>query len=274
VSPIDALDRAKHRTANTPLSGRTGVTFESGKAMALTNQHLNNLKTYIKNIPVIGPTAKKLARLPVVARARRLAFPGSAAYWETRYRYGGTSGAGSYGRLAQFKAAVLNEFVRAKNIRTVIEFGCGDGAQVELARYPEYVGIDVAALSVKACSARFAHDSTKRFYLAAAFPTSLGKFDLSLSLDVIYHLVEDHVFDSYMNSLFARSRSYVIIYSSNYDTTTNSSHVRHRKFTTWIAENARDWRSEGHVPNSFPWDPNRPDDTSFADFYFFARQGL
>ena len=78
---------------------------------------INDLKSLIKSIPLIGPTARKFARLPVVARARSLAFPGSASYWELRYRNGGTSGAGSYGRLAEFKAEVLNEFVRVKGIR-------------------------------------------------------------------------------------------------------------------------------------------------------------
>jgi SAM-dependent methyltransferase len=173
--------------------------------------------------------------------------------------------------LAEFKAVTLNEFVRARNIRNVLELGCGDGAQLELAKYSDYVGIDVAAVSVERCRSRFAADPTKRFYLADNVPDNLGKFDLSLSLDVIYHLVEDHVFDSYMNSLFARSQHHVVIYASDYDARTDSPHVRHRKFTAWIAQNARDWRPAGYLANPFPWDPIRPEDTSFADFHFFAR---
>ncbi len=233
---------------------------------------INDLKSLIKSIPLIGPTARKFARLPVVARARNLAFPGSASYWELRYRNGGTSGAGSYGRLAEFKAEVLNEFVRAKGVRTVIEFGCGDGAQLELASYPEYVGIDVATISIERCSTRFAHDSTKRFYLAEALPRDFGAFDLALSLDVIFHLVEDRVFDSYMRSLFARAKHHVVIYSSNYDALSASPHVRHRKFTDWIAKRAPGWKPAGYLPNRFPFDPSRTEETSFADFYFFSRQ--
>jgi hypothetical protein len=223
-------------------------------------------------MPVIGPTAKKLARLPIVRRARFLGFPGSASYWEARYRDGSTSGAGSYGRLAEFKAEILNDFVRTNDIRTVIEFGCGDGAQLELARYPQYFGVDVATLSIKRCLTRFTHDPTKRFYLANALPNDLGKFDLSLSLDVVYHLVEDAVFEAHMRSLFAASQRHVAIYASNYDALTDAPHVRHRKFTAWVAENARDWQQSDYVPNRFPFDPARPDDTSFADFYFFARR--
>jgi cyclopropane fatty-acyl-phospholipid synthase-like methyltransferase len=238
----------------------------------LRNERADNLKRFIKSIPFVGPTARKLAQLPIVRRARHLGFRGSASYWEARYRDGSTSGAGSYGRLAEFKATILNDFVQTNDIRTVIEFGCGDGAQLELARYPRYVGVDVATVSVERCSERFAHDTTKRFYLASALPSDLGKFDLVLSLDVIYHLVEDAVFDSYMRSLFSASQRHVVIYASNYEALTDAPHVRHRKFTDWIAKNARDWQPAGFVPNRFPFDPRRPDNTSFADFHFFAGQ--
>lgn len=37
-----------------------------------------------------------------------------------------------------------NDFVRARGIDSVIEFGCGDGAQLALAEYPAYGGIDVS----------------------------------------------------------------------------------------------------------------------------------
>ena len=52
---------------------------------------------------------KKVARrLPPVAAAYwklwGMRFPGTRAYWEKRYRAGGSSGPGSYGRLAHFKA--------------------------------------------------------------------------------------------------------------------------------------------------------------------------
>ena len=45
----------------------------------------------------------------------------------------------------------------------------------------------------------------------------MRKADLSLSLDVIYHLVEDDVFEYYMRTLFEASNGYVIIYASDSD---------------------------------------------------------
>ena len=232
----------------------------------------STVKNLIKGVPVIGSTAGRIARWNLFLRARNLAFPGSGSFWESVYVNGGTSGPGSYGRLAEFKAEVLNEFVHAKNIASVIEFGCGDGAQLQLAKYPRYVGVDVAARSVARCSSLFADDPTKRFYHLDSLPTQIGEFDLAISLDVIYHLVENSVFDTYMCRLFESSQRYVIIYSSNHDAFTQAPHVRHRKFTTWIAKNATDWRPDGLVANRFPSDPTRPEETSFADFYFFARK--
>lgn len=234
----------------------------------------SRLKNFIKGIPVVGPTAGKIAQLPVFARARNLAFEGSGSYWESVYRKGETSGPGSYGRLAEFKAEILNEFVQAKNIQSVIEFGCGDGAQLRLANYPQYVGVDVATVSVARCSSLFASDSTKRFYLVNAVPADIGKFDLAMSLDVIYHLVENSVFDTYMRRVFDCSQRYVAIYSSDYDALTRAPHVRHRKFTTWIAKNVPDWQRAGFVANRFPADPAQPEETSFADFHFFARKDV
>jgi len=40
----------------------------------------------------------------------------SAKYWEARYRNGGTSGAGSQGRLVAYKAAVINSIIALNGI--------------------------------------------------------------------------------------------------------------------------------------------------------------
>jgi SAM-dependent methyltransferase len=236
--------------------------------------HRSTLKDFVKGIPLVGPTAGRIAQLPIFARVRNLSFQGSGAFWESVYREGGTSGPGSYGRLARFKAEILNDFVQAKRIQSVIEFGCGDGAQLQLAKFPRYVGVDVATGSIQRCSTLFAQDPTKQFFLVDELPKAIGKFDLGLSLDVIYHLVENNVFGVYMRRLFDLSERYVIVYSSNLDAFTQAPHVRHRKFTSWIEKNAREWRQDGFVPNRFPFDPKRadPKETSHADFYFFTRK--
>jgi SAM-dependent methyltransferase len=234
--------------------------------------HSGRLKAVVASTPLLGAVARSVAKIPVVeSLRRRFGFQGSSSYWEKRYRLGGSSGSGSFGRLAEFKAHTLNEYVEKNDIQSVIEFGCGDGAQLALARYPRYVGIDITEGSISACRKRFAGDAAKSFYVTDQMPSGLGRFDLVLSLDVIYHLVEDEVYDAYMRSLFAQADRVVAIYSSNSTDPSDAPHVRHWNFTEWIKANQPQWRKTGYLPNFFPYDPARPSDTSFADFYFFEK---
>lgn len=46
-------------------------------------------------------------------------------YWEETYRSGETSGRGSYGVLAEFKAEVVNGLIQREGIHRVIEFDVG-----------------------------------------------------------------------------------------------------------------------------------------------------
>ena len=193
----------------------------------------------------------------------------SGDYWSKRYRDGGNSGAGSYGRLADFKAEVLNDFVIEHEVQSVIEFGCGDGNQLSLAQYPHYLGFDVAAESVALCKDRFQDDSAKDFALVKDYGQQKG--DLVLSLDVIFHLVEDLVFHEYMARLFGASERYVVIYSSNYEGRDPAIHVRHRQFTKWVEDHQRDFKLIGHIPNRYPQKNGWRQDESFCDFYLYEK---
>jgi hypothetical protein len=224
-------------------------------------------KSAIRNMPLVGRLSYIIWPSP---KGQKLAFESSSQYWEERYRRGGNSGAGSYNRLAAFKAEVLNRFVEDNHTQTIIEFGCGDGAQLKLARYPSYVGVDVSETVLGLTRAKFASVDTYRFIhtsQVAAEPTA----DLTLSLDVIYHLVEDEAFNGYMRDLFAKSHRHVIVYSSNEEKDWTSPHVRHRRFADWVERNAPEFRLKQHIPNSYPFDPADPDNTSFADFFIFER---
>lgn len=224
----------------------------------------------IARVPLLAPLADGAAAL-----LSRLRFRGSGAYWEARYAAGSTSGAGSYGNLATFKAEILNDFVERHAIGTVIEFGCGDGNQLSLARYPAYIGLDVARSAIQLCARRFDGDRSKSFFVydPAGFVDHHGLFraELALSLDVLYHLVEDAVFDRYMRSLFDAGERFVIVYSSNYDAPVRrAAHVRHRRFTDWVEHQMPEWRLIEHLPNRYPAHPGQGGG-SFADFFIFER---
>ena len=192
-------------------------------------------------------------------------FPGSSDYWEKWYLNSGNSGDGSYGRLAIFKAEIINEFVKNNNIDTVIELGCGDGNQLKLAKYKEYKGIDISKTAILNCRQLFKNDPSKNFYLDSEYKE--GKSKLSISLDVIYHLVEDEIFEKYMRKLFESSSKYVLIYSSNYNSQ-QINHVRHRNFEDWININIPNAKQIYFIKNKFPYEEDILNG-SVSDFYIY-----
>ncbi len=200
---------------------------------------------------------------------RPTAFRDSRDFWIQRYAMGGTSGPGSYGRLAKFKARVINEFVRTHVIKSVIEFGCGDGNQLRLAKYPSYTGYDISPEALARCRTLFAHDPSKTFKLMEEYAGE--RAGLTLSLDVIFHLLEDEVYDDYMRRLFDASYKYVIIYSSNQDEDKPPPRrpIRHRQFTNWIAQNRPQCCLLERIPNEFPLQSD-PFTESFCDFYIYG----
>jgi hypothetical protein len=173
---------------------------------------------------------------------RNISFVSSKNHWEKNYSMGRTSGGGSYGRLAEYKSEILNNFVEKNLIRTVCELGCGDGNQLSYANYPIYIGYDVSETAIKMCQNKFKKRKNWSFIPYNSNFDALDQVELSLSLDVIYHLVEDDVFQSYMENLFKASSKYIIIYSNNTDKNPiiHSPHILHRKFTDWVEKNRRD----------------------------------
>lgn len=197
-------------------------------------------------------------------------FANSNDYWTARYRAGGNSGPGSYGRLAKFKSEIINQKVRDYNIQSLIEFGCGDGNQLATADYPRYTGVDISTDAVNLCRKKFAHED--RFQFVSLEEYRSEKADASMSLDVLFHLVELDVFHDYLSRLFDAAERFVIVYSCDvampeYD----SPHVVTRNFTDWVAENRKEFSLVDKIDNPYTFDVNNPD-TSFADFYIFEKK--
>ena len=150
----------------------------------------------------------------------------------------------------------------------MIEFGCGDGNQLALADYPALHRGSTSVSEPSSCvRARFRDDPTKTFGLLRDYRGE--RAELSLSLDVIFHLIEDHVFDAHLRTVFAAAERFVIVYSSNTDSRRllQRAHVRHRMFTDWVDEHARGLGAapRGAQPGSSPTgEHSAPASTSFA----------
>lgn len=184
------------------------------------------------------------------------------------------------GKLAQFKANVINEFNEKIDVSTYIEIGCGDGSQIERYEIGEYVGLEVSQAALDSCIEKHGEDPGKSFFLyhPKYFVDHHRVFqcDVSMSLDIIYHLVEDELFERHMTHLFQCASQYVIIYSSNMkhqeyeESESCASHVKHRKFTEWIDEHAKEWELYEKVENEFPLS-KYPEKGTWSDFYIYER---
>lgn len=95
-----------------------------------------------------------------------------------------------------------------------------------------------------------------------------GRADLTLSIDTVYNLVEDDVFEDYMWKLFTFSRRYVVIYSSDRERP-GGEYIRHRAFTKFAAQRLPEWALAAKIPNVYPYRKDQPEETSWSDFYIY-----
>jgi hypothetical protein len=94
---------------------------------------------------------------------------------------------------------------------------------------------------------------------------------MAMSLDVIYHLVEESVFDGYMRRLFDHASAVVEIYATDATLNTASEHVLHRPVSAWVAANRQGWRLAERLVNPFARPIDAPHDrsTTSAGFMIF-----
>jgi hypothetical protein len=178
----------------------------------------------------------------------------SKEYWENRYKFGDDSGIGSKGIIAQYKAMIINDFIKENNIQTVCELGCGD-VQFMLYDVPEFTGYDVSNFVIERNKRLYKHKFTTLI-------NELTSYDLTMSLDVILHLIEDDVYYQYMKDLFRLSKKFVIIYSPDRNEIFSGIHNKFRKFTPDVPENFRLLKM---IDN-----PHKGNETQ-ADFYFYLK---
>lgn len=183
-------------------------------------------------------------------------------FWENRYKSNENSGSGSYGVLCEYKAKFINKFIIDNNCKNVIEFGSGDGNQMSHFNVQQYTGIDISDYIINICKQKYSHLKNKQFLTYDEYYKKLSKYDLALSLDVIYHLVDDDVYEKYMNDLFNSSNKFIIIYSSDMKTNYNGSHVYTRKFTDYICFKFPQAKLLYRVPNPYS-------EISSADFFVY-----
>ena len=165
-------------------------------------------------------------------------------YWERRYRNGRDSGAGSRGHYGKEKADSVNRLIAESNVRTVVDWGCGDGMIAARIIAPRYIGLDVSPAALELCQ-QTADGPGREWHLYDGFTDPGVRGDLALSLEVIFHLVDDAMYRRYMELLFS-SAPLVCIVSSNRNER-GEPHVLHRMFTHDVPAEFKLLRHERNV---------------------------
>lgn len=138
-------------------------------------------------------------------------------YWDKRYLSNGTSGLGSYGVLAEFKADIINEYIKQKGIKSAVEFGCGDGSQLSKINYDSYIGLDVSRVCINKCKLIFRKYENKKFYVYKPGEMSQDikdvNNDMIVCLDVLYHITNEEDFIKTLDDIFMLNCPYIMIYT-------------------------------------------------------------
>ena len=184
--------------------------------------------------------------------------------WQNRYQNGGNSGSGSYNELYIFKRDIINDIINKNNIQSIIDFGCGDGNQIKEINTQNYIGIDIADISIKICKMKYTNDNTKKFYTYDEINNVKLQVDLTMSLDVLYHILEGDLYIGYLKNLFNSSSNYVLIYSNNYYGGVLP-HIYTRKFTDDVEKMFPNWEFQKRIKQIYP-------EKSSADFYLYKKK--
>lgn len=185
----------------------------------------------------------------------------TAEYWNKRYADGTGPGGGSKGDLYAFKLETVQKIVDKYKVKSVVDYGCGDGSQLAELKVKEYTGTDVSKVAISKAK-QYAGKGRK---YSSDMP---APHEMAISLDVIPHL-PDGEFEEYMENLFALAEKYVLIYAGNRTAgdLKLEDHMHFRVFTEWIEQNTEAEQIE-HIPNVYPAEKPGPL-VSFAEFFLF-----
>ena len=192
-----------------------------------------------------------------------------AGFWVNRSSNDGPSADGSTRRLNLFKSEFLNSIIQKYEIESVLDFGCGQSSILESLKVDEYLGFDPNSKVINSLREKYSLDFSKRFQSDLC---DLESKELVISFDVIYHLIEDSAYEEYMKLLFALSRRYVLIYSSNSDQNDSGyvfvPNIKHRYFQKEVPI---EFKILEQHENLFPYSLLNPEGTSWSNFYLYAK---
>jgi SAM-dependent methyltransferase len=129
-----------------------------------------------------------------VEKRRRLKERFEEIYAKNEWRHG--SGEGSRPENTRGYVAFLEEFLMARDIRSVVDMGCGDWQFSKDIRWgaARYLGLDVVGPVIRKNRRKYAKDGVS-FRLYSGNPMDLPTADLLIVKDVLQHLSDQNVME-------------------------------------------------------------------------------
>jgi SAM-dependent methyltransferase len=210
----------------------------------------------------------------------------TAGYWERRYLHGGFSGAGSRGESLSQKIGFAHTVygdVQKEGGCGVLDLGCGDGRFAagfvkfgleEQVNFTAYRAVDISPKALEIaeefCRHNVPPEEVNRHMSFELFrpdrpeqPITPGVFGLGLSLEVIFHILEDDIYDLYMRTLFDRCRTVFIQTAADPEPVrTAGDHIVWRDTQEWVWTHRPEAVCIHHIPRPFG-------DRSFSDFFVY-----
>lgn len=97
------------------------------------------------------------------------------------------------------------------------------------------------------------------------------QYEMAMSLDVLYHLIEEGIWMRHIDQLFQTAKRYVVIYAEDCDRD-RGVHMRSRSFSPYIAKIAPDWVLDFKVDNPYPYDGSDYESGSVSDFFIYRKK--
>lgn len=132
-------------------------------------------------------------------------------FWNSQYKKGLGSGAGSRGNLLEYKTNYLNKIFKDYNIKSVFDFGCGDGWQVEHLKLENYYGIDISEQAIKLCRQKI--PSHWELKVNNFRDVEIPKVDCCMCIDTLYHIMDDETREKTIENIFNSGASIIILYT-------------------------------------------------------------
>jgi len=194
-------------------------------------------------------------------------------YWNNRYKTGTGAGAGSKGRLLDFKVQTIQKLIDRYDAAFVVDMGCGDGAvAARLDIKNEYLGLDISTIAIDKANQSAKENHSFHCYYPSHQKGLPKAFDIAISIDVIIH-IEGEERKTHLKHLFALAEKAVIIYGvdGGYPELSLEPHMCYDEFVPYIRENFKGWDIVDEIGNDYS--ATKPDDPegSYCSFYVFER---